>query len=666
MNFDAEWLETDGRGGFASGTVGGARTRRYHALLLPAVRPPVARMVLVNAVETYLATPAGRFPLSTQRYQGGDDGQGVLAPNAQTLLTDFRLDPWPCWTFTLPDGTRVEHALFIHHTTGLTALTWRLLDPPGPSAACRLEMRPFFSGRDYHALHRENAAFAFAPVSQEPGGHGALWQPYPGVPGIRLWSSGTYRHEPAWYRYFLYTEERARGLECTEDLAVPGVFTADLSRDGTAALLLGVAEGTGAGRASTPPLPPGVNAAKLVSALRDDEQRRRNVLRASLRRAGDAYLVRGGRGTTILAGYPWFTDWGRDTFISLRGLCLAAGRFEEAREILLGWAGAVSEGMLPNRFPDGGEAPEYHTVDAALWYVVAAHDYLQLVPRPDEGRGLERWANDQQTLLATCEGILSGYAAGTRYGIRADGEDGLLYAGEPGGTTALTWMDARVDDRPVTPRVGKPVEIQALWLNALYLLGAHSARWRALYERGCAAFPGKFWHEERGCLYDVVDCDGRPGVRDGSLRPNQLFAVGGLPLVLLPPEQARRLVATVERTLLTPLGLRTLAPSDHGYCPRYEGGPAQRDAAYHQGTVWPWLLGAFVEAVVRVHGDTKAARAEARAKYVDPLLATLPVNAGLNHLPEIADAEPPHAFKGCPFQAWSMGELSRLALGVLQ
>ena len=667
MNFNAEWLEPDGRGGFASGTVGGARTRRYHALLLPATRPPVARMVLVNDVEVYLQTPAGRFPLSTQRYGGGVNAPDVLAPDGRPFLTDFRLDPWPKWTFQFPDGTRLEQEIFVHQTTGLTALAWKLLDPPADPSAYKLELRPFFSGRDYHALHHENPAFRFDPVSSEPGGSGALWQPYDGLPGVRVWSSGTYQHTPSWYRRFLYTEERARGLDDTEDLAVPGVFTCDLGQDGTAAMLLGAVETNPAGRpAPTPPLPPGINAAKLVPALRDDEQRRRSVQLTPLHRAGDAYLVRGGRGTTILAGYPWFTDWGRDTFISLRGLCLAAGRFTEARDLLLQWSNSVSEGMLPNRFPDGGEAPEYNTVDAALWFVVAAHDYLHFALKPDESRGLERWSRDQQSLLATCESILTGYAAGTRYGIRLDDEDGLLFAGEPGGTTALTWMDARVDNRPVTPRVGKPVEIQALWLNALCLMSPNSERWRLLYEKGRVSFTTKFWHEERGCLYDVVDVNGQPGARDGSLRPNQVFAVGGLPLVLLPPAQARRMLDTVEAHLLTPLGLRTLAPTDAGYRPRYEGNPAQRDSAYHQGTAWPWLLGPFVEAVVRLNGDTKAARADARSKYLDPLLALLPNSAGLNHLPEIADAEAPHAPKGCPFQAWSMGELTRLALSVLK
>ena len=664
MNLDAEWLEPDGRGGFASGTVGGARSRRYHALLLAATRPPVGRVVLVNGVEAWLETPAGRWGLSTQRYPGGADGADVLAPRGQDFLVDFRAEPWPRWTYRLPDGTTVEQEIFVHRATGLTALGWRL---PAPVPGARLELRPLFSGRDYHALHQENDAFAMAPTETLQDGRSVLWQPYAGVPGVRVWSSGPYRHEPAWYRHFLYAEERARGLPCQEDLAVPGVFVCDLARNGTAALLLAAVDPAGpAATAAAPPLPATASAGNLLPALRADEERRRSVFRDPLRRAGDAYLVRGGRGPTILAGYPWFTDWGRDTFISLRGLCLAAGRFDEAREILLTWLGALSEGMIPNRFPDGGEAPEYNTADASLWFVVAAHDYLALAPRPRDGASFERHARDQGALLAGCEAILAAHAAGTRHGLRADPDDGLLFAGEPGGTTALTWMDARVDGRPVTPRVGKPVEIQALWLNALALMAPQSPRWRALYERGRVGFEQKFWNAERACLFDVVDADGEPGQRDASVRPNQIFAVGGLPLVLLSAARARAVVAKVESTLLTPLGLRTLAPGEPGYHPRYEGGPAERDGAYHQGTAWPWLLWPFVEAWVRVGGDGAAVRLAARERFLDPLLAGLPQNAGLGHLPEIADAEAPYRQRGCPFQAWSLGELIRLALDVLR
>ncbi len=331
-----------------------------------------------------------------------------------------------------------------------------------------------------------------------------------------------------------------------------------------------------------------------------------------------------------------------------------------------GGAGYFVALVLPNRFPDGGEAPEYNTVDAALWFIVVVHEYLRQAAAAvgDDEAAKQRDAQDAQQLLATCEAILDGYAKGTRYGIHLDESDGLLAAGEPG--VALTWMDARVDGRAITPRIGKPVEIQALWLNALALLAPKSARWRKLYARGREQFQAKFWNEARGCLYDVIDAEGRPGHADGSLRPNQIFAVGGLPLVLLDEARARAVVESVEHALLTPMGLRSLAAGEPGYVPHYGGGPAERDGAYHQGTVWPWLLGPFVEAWVRIRGNTPEARAEARTKFVEPLLATLPTAQGLNHLAEIADAEPPHAPRGCPFQAWSLGEMTRLAHGVLQ
>jgi len=303
--------------------------------------------------------------------------------------------------------------------------------------------------------------------------------------------------------------------------------------------------------------------------------------------------------------------------------------------------------MLPNRFPDRGETPEFNAVDAALWYVVAVHEFLAA------GRVTAR---ERQTLVDAVEAILAGYSAGTRYRIHVD-DDGLLAAGEPG--VQLTWMDARVGDWVVTPRIGKPVEVQALWLNALSIGSGFSERWAALHARARRAFAARFWDEARGHLADVVDVDLRPGTVDWTFRPNQIFAVGGLPFAVLEGERARRVVDAVEARLVTPLGLRSLAPGEPGYTPRYQGGPRERDAAYHQGTVWPWLTGGFVEAWVRVRGGTPAARAEARGRFLEPLLAHLD-DAGLGHLPEIADGDPPHAPRGCPFQAWSVGEALRL------
>jgi predicted glycogen debranching enzyme len=639
----AEWLEADGLGGFASGTASGVRTRRYHALLLAATAPPTGRLALVNGFDAWVETEAGRFAISSQRYE-----PGVVDPDGRGRLEAFRDDPWPRWSFRLGDGTLVEQEVFVPKGLPAVALAWRLA---GRQAPATLTVRPFLSGRDYHALHHENPAFRFETVLQ---GDRVSFQPYESVPGIVARANGSYHHEPHWYRGFRYEEERARGLDSTEDLASPGVFRFDLG--GREAVLL-LAADTAGGAA------PEGEAARVLARWRDSEKRRRAGFSSRLERAGDAYLVRRGQGQTIIAGYPWFADWGRDTFIALRGLGLATGRLEEARDILLEWSHAVSEGMLPNRFPDRPEeAPEFNAVDASLWYVVAVHEYLEAAARAGTSPACRFCGADSGCLEEAVQAILEGYARGTRHGIRMDA-DGLLAAGEPG--VQLTWMDAKVGDWVVTARVGKPVEVQALWINALLIGAASDPRWGELAARAQEAFAARFWNQEAGGLYDVVDADHVPGRVDGAFRPNQVFAVGGLPFPVLTGERARRLVDQVERRLLTPLGLRSLAPGEPGYAGRYEGGVRDRDGAYHQGTVWPWLLGPFVEAWLRARGSTSAARAEARRRFLPPLQRHLG-EAGLGHVSEIADADAPHAPRGCPFQAWSVGEgirLERVVLG---
>ncbi|HEY6065282.1 MAG TPA: amylo-alpha-1,6-glucosidase [Thermoanaerobaculia bacterium] len=632
-----EWLETDGAGGFASGTADLVRTRRYHALLLSATKPPSGRFALVHGVEAWLSTPAGRFALSTQQYSGD-----VRYPDGASRIAAFDPDPWPRWTFHVEEGSEITHEIFVARAKGATVLTWRAARR---RAGVRLEVRPLFSGRDYHSLHHENPAFRFEP---ERRGGSWTWRPYDGVPSVTIASTGEYAHDPVWYRDFFYIEESERGLDCREDLASPGVFRFDLSR-GEAVLVLRPDESVEARG----------DALAGARAMRSSESRRRRKFPSRLERAADDYLVRRGSGGTIVAGYPWFTDWGRDTFIALRGLCLSTRRLREAREILLEWSGAVSEGMLPNRFPDSGETPEYNSVDASLWYVVAVHEYLAAAER----RGARVHERDRRRLLDAVEKILQGYTSGTRFGIRAD-DDGLLAAGEPG--VQLTWMDAKDGDRVVTPRIGKPVEVQALWANALEIHARRSgsAQSKERASLAAASFERKFWREEAGSLFDVVDCDHVPGTADASFRPNQIFAVGGLPFPLLSGERARRVVDAVEARLVTPVGLRSLAPGEPGYVGRYVGGVRERDAAYHQGTVWPWLLGPFVEAWVRVRGRSRSTLAEARARFLDPLLARSK-EAGLGHLPEIFDGDSPHPPRGCPFQAWSVGEALRLDLEML-
>jgi len=493
-------------------------------------------------------------------------------------------------------------------------------------------------------MHHENSAFRFDADIRDAV---VRFQPYDGVPAVSARSNGQYRHAPDWYRQFLYTAERERGLDDTEDLASPGEFTWSLSGPGEQAVWMFSADGDNPRAGAS-----GDDVVTLVENARAAERVRREAFPTILDRAADAYLVNRGNGRTIVAGYPWFTDWGRDTFIALRGLCFATGRLAEARDILVEWSAAVSEGMLPNRFPDRGETPEFNAVDASLWYVVAVHELLQLAI--DRAELLS--SRQRQALESAVLDIVNGYSSGTRFGIRMDA-DGLLAAGVPG--VQLTWMDARVGDRVITPRIGKPVEIQALWLNALNAASRLEPTWRQVFERGRLAFLERFWNEDLGRLADVVDVDHMSGTRDDSFRPNQILAVGGLPIALVDAARARQVVDAVEQHLLTPFGLRSLAPGEPGYAPHYEGNASARDAVYHQGTVWPWLIGPFVDAWVRVRGDTSKARREARTRFVEPLLSHVRT-ASFGHLSEIADAEAPFARKGCPFQAWSLGELLRL------
>ncbi|WP_321888949.1 amylo-alpha-1,6-glucosidase [Paraburkholderia bannensis] len=636
---DDEWLEADGAGGFASGTVGIARTRRYHALLLTATQPPTGRVVLVNGVEAWIEHDGGKLALTAQRY-----GPDLLSGDIASRLLGFDTTPWPQWRIRLNDSAEVIAELFVAGASRETVLRWRLEAPPD-ATAYTLKVRPLLSGRDYHALHHENPAFAF---DAQIDGERVRWQPYGDLPAIVAQSNGSYTHAPDWYRHFYYAREQERGLDCIEDLATPGVFSFDLGK-GDAVLLL---------RAQTQPgvADPGEGAMNRAQRLAGLEALRRASFSSRLQRSAHAYVVARGDGRTIVAGYPWFTDWGRDTFIALRGLLLSnaanerhgAQAREDAGAILLEWAATVSEGMLPNRFPDAGGVPEYNSVDASLWFVVAVHDFFASAETPELTR---------RVLQDAVDAILDGYARGTRYRIGVDARDGLLRAGVPG--VQLTWMDAKAGDWVVTPRIGKPVEIQALWINALRIALAWGTRWRELEARASASFAQRFVDPSTGALFDVIDVDHVDGQVDRSIRPNQVFAVGGLPFALLEGEAARAVVAQVETHLLTPMGLRTLAPSDPAYRGRYAGGVLERDGAYHQGTVWPWLLGAFVDAWLRVHGDDAAQRAIAHTRFVAPLLAHLD-EAGLDHVSEVADGDAPHHAGGTPFQAWSLGELLRI------
>ena len=626
-----EWLEADGLGGFASGTVSGVRTRRYHALLLPATTPPTGRMTLVNGFDAWVEVGGQRVAITTQRYL-----PDVLSPDGADRIEMFTHEPWPTWTFRVAPGITVSQEIFVPHGRPVVIVRWALVQAPARTSI-QLVVRPFLSGRDYHSMHHENGSCRVEP---QLDGDTARWRLYDGTPEIVSRANAGYRHEPVWYHNFLYTAERERGLDDSEDLLSPGTLTFDLELAPAVWMLEAGAPSVKTDLVGT------------VEALRKYERVRRGAFASSLDRAADAYLVRRGEGLTVVAGYPWFTDWGRDTFIALRGLCLATGRYDDARSILLEWSDAISLGMLPNRFADSGGVPEFNAVDASLWFIVAVRelvDAADLAKTPLHGV-------DRDRLLVAVTKILEGYSAGTRYGIRLD-DDGLLACGEPG--AQVTWMDAKVGDWVVTPRVGKPVEVQALWLSALMFASRWGARWQAIVERGHVNFARKFWNHNGQCLYDVVDVDHVPGQVDPLFRPNQIFAAGGLGDSLLDPNRTRSVVDAVERRLLTPLGLRSLAPGEPGYTAHYIGGPRERDGAYHQGTVWPWLLGPFVDAWLAVRGNTDDAHREAHERFIAPLMPHLD-DAGLGHVSEIADAEAPFTPRGCPFQAWSLGELLRV------
>jgi len=599
-----EWLETNGLGGYASSTVTGLNTRRYHGLLVAAIKPPVGRMVLLSKLEETLVIADRRYDLSTNRYPG------VVHPRGYQFLKQFRRDPFPILTYEA-GGVQLEKSVFMVQGQNTTVIRYEIRGPAG----CTLEVRPLIAFRDFHATTRENAAL---DPRFETGNGWVKLTPYAGLPSLYLNYAGAQVHASGtWYRNFEYDRERERGLDFREDLFNPLVLVFNGPR------LVVVA--------STEPAPAQFERRKTTSALAA---------------AADQFIVRRGEQHTIIAGYHWFGDWGRDTMIALPGLTLATGRYDIAKSILLAFAAHVDRGMLPNRFPDVGEAPEYNTVDATLWFFEAVRALL-------EATGDDGFV--RQKLYATLADIVAWHERGTRYGIHVD-SDGLLHAGEPG--VQLTWMDAKVGDWVVTPRSGKPVEIQALWYNALRVmagLGTDSAHYTALADRAQASFAPQFWNDRAQCLYDVVDGDSQ----DASIRPNQIFAVS-LFHKMLPADKAKAVVDVVEQRLLTPYGLRTLAPDDPHYRGRYEGDPRSRDSAYHQGTVWPWLMGPFIAAYVDVHGRSPEALAKAAGwlagfeRYIS--------EDGLGQVPEVFDGDAPQRPGGCIAQAWSVAELLRAAL----
>lgn len=626
-----EWLETNGLGGYSGSTICGCNTRRYHGLLVAATTPPAERMVLLNKLDETLVTNNNRYQLGCNNYNG------TISPDGYKYLTGFNRDIFPVFTYTAGGITITKTIAMVHGEN--TVVIW--YEVIAASEAFTMQLLPLMAVRGYHNLAHAND-YIKKHFSFLDGVFSA--QLYDDTPTVFIHAPGAaFTSEPNWYYNFTYTAEKARGLDFVEDLYSHGYFSVPLKQGDKLGVIISAGDTK-------------VNDAALL--LEREMQRRQELLQKvpgnddirMLTLAADQFIVsRGGDDKTIIAGYPWFTDWARDTMIALPGLCLATGRFGDAKNILACFAKTVSMGMLPNRFMDNGQPPEYNNVDGTLWYFMAIYKYLLAT-------GDQRFVLDE--MLPVMEDIVNWHFKGTRYNIHVTA-DGLLYAGQQG--QQLTWMDARVGNWVVTPRMGKPVEVQALWYNALQILAmlqrqagrlADAGKTAANAARAKQSFIQQFWFEKGNYLYDVIDENGIP---DAALRPNQLFAIS-LPFALLEGEKADAVLTAVIGQLYTPVGLRSLAPGDAHYVSIYAGTPYARDAAYHQGTVWSWLIGPYIDALLKVRKDVIAAQ-KAAGTFINKLQ---PLCAG--SVPEIFNADAPHLPKGCVAQAWGVAEILRSKL----
>jgi predicted glycogen debranching enzyme len=634
-----EWLVTNGIGGFASGTVAGVQTRRYHGLLFAALKPPLGRTLLAGRVQETVEYDGHSYALDTCRW-----GDGSIAPEGYRQMESFRLESsTPVWTFACADAL-IEKRVWMEQGANTTYISYTLVRA---TRSLRLEMKALANYRDYHSSTQAGGW----QMKVERIEHGLRVVAFDGAAPLYL-LSGTAEADPAhdWYRNFDLAGERYRGLSDREDHLHAGTFRAVLNAGETVTIV------------ATTEASATLDGEAVYAAQQDRE---RSLLRAwadanpasaseapawvrQLVLAADQFIVKrpladDPDGRSVIAGYHWFGDWGRDTMIALPGLTLTTGRPEITARILRTFARFVDRGMLPNLFPDAGETPEYNTGDASLWYFETIRQYV-------EATGDLSLLRD---LFPVLEKMINAHLCGTRYHIRVDPQDGLLHVGEPG--VQLTWMDAKVGDWVVTPRIGKPIEINALWLNATSamakfarLLKRPETCYVYLLKRARKGF-ARFWNEAAQCCFDVLD---GPDGNDPTIRPNQILAVS-LPESALTAEQQRAVVDTCTRHLLTSYGLRSLSPDDPRYRGHYGGSQLDRDGSYHQGTVWAWLLGPFALAHLRVHGDPQEVR-----RVLEPIGDHVMAH-GLGTVSEIFDGEAPFTPRGCIAQAWSVAEILR-------
>ncbi len=631
-----EWLETNGLGGWASSSIIGCNTRRYHGLLVAALPNHIERMSLVSKLEETITINNEQFDLGVNNYGG------VIHPDGNQHQVSFAKDFFPEFIYQVA-GVVLKKTIAMVHGENTTLIIYDVLDAQQPFI---LELLPLLSVRRYHGLIRANDA-----VYREASFINGVFRTkvYDGTPEVFIKvPNAEYHHDPNWWYHFNYDMEKERGLDFVEDLFAPGEFSLTLKKGDSVGIILSTSD------------PSNKNADELLAkeklrrrSLTDDLPEDEIVKQLVL--AADQFIIEKkvqhdegekAERVTVIAGYPWFTDWTRDTMVALPGLCLSVGRNEDAKNILSAFAKCVSEGMLPNHFPDNGEPIGYNSVDGTLWYFIAIYKYL-------EATNDKKFVLDE--LLPVLGDIVQWHLKGTRHGIHAT-DDGLLYAGEAG--LQLTWMDAKIGDWVVTPRIGKAVEINALWYNALSIyatllqLKGNTDEAISIFEKATLtrkSFNEQFWNSEKGYLYDVINGN----EKDDSLRPNQLFAIS-LPFTLIDREKSRSILKIITAKLYTLAGLRTLSPDDPSYTSCYEGNAHQRDSCYHQGTVWSWLLGPYIDALAKL-GSSSSLLKNVIQNFIYHLN-----EACLGSVSEIFDAEFPHHPKGSIAQAWGVAEILRV------
>ncbi len=629
-----EWLVTNGLGSYSSSTVIGLNTRAYHGLLVAALDPPVRRTLFLSKLEEEVEIGGKKYLLATNLYPG------TIYPQGYLHLEQFRFERYPVFVYRL-GNTIIEKSVFMPFEENSTIVTYKIIET---DSGVKLSVFPIINFRDYHSRTHEEPGWTF---SQTLNPKGVEIRPFPGAPTFYLQSDiSSYFSTGSWYKNFIYEAEAERGLEDREDQYNPGYFSGRLDHGSQVSFMASLSR-----RETFSP-----------EGLRYREMLRLRSLVArlpqadpfflSLANAADTFIVKRKSTTakTIVAGYHWFVDWGRDSMISLPGLTLVTKREEVGKEIIKTFLLYLTDGLIPNTFPESGDdqKPSYNSVDAPLWLINASYQTYSETGSVDFIR----------EIYPKLKEIIDAYSIGTRNEIKLD-EDGLIRSGDT--SSSLTWMDARIDGIPVTPRNGKPVEISALWFNALMAMQVFAKqigmeidgeRFRDMAAKTRESFNLKFWNERKTCLHDLLLDDHG----DEMVRPNQIFSIS-LPFPVLNEEKRREVIRTVEAELLTPVGLRTLSPFDEEYRGTCAGNPVQRDSSYHQGTVWPWLFGPYVTAYVRVYGQDLKTLSFVQQLYL-PFKRRL-TEGGIGTISEIFDGDPPHAARGNISQAWSVAEILR-------